>query len=263
MKACIARFFSVPRPNTRMIILHQIFLQENPDVTMSYVQFTRLCHELTSVRTIRMGGAEISLIKLGHVIVDRAFRSISMKNTISIDEKPIILKNYMVRSMRVLKEKRGPLYKSMLYGFKMNPFYLIAAVSMNGLLSFRLFDHPVHKEDFEGFIAHVSITFTKKTTQFLLYDNATFHNICEECQDILSENGFEITQTPPCGCFLDPIEEFFGIFDTLFRNKYQHEIVQSGYFNPLTRAQIKDLIIQSIHESNRSLKKQFMRALLF
>ena len=151
----------------------------------------------------------------------------------------------------------------MLFGFKMSPFYLIAAVNKDGLLSFRLYDHPVHKEDFEGFVAHVSMKYAKHSTQFLLYDNATFHNICEECRDIISNQGFEITQTPPCGCFLDPIEEFFGIFDSLFRNMYQNEIVSSGYFNPLTRSQVKNLIHQSLLESNRSLKKQFIRALLY
>ena len=99
MKAYVERFFSVPRPNTRMTILYKIFLKENPDLTLSYSHFAKLCGEITSVRTVRTGGAEVSLHKLGKVLVERAFRSITMDNTISIDEKHIVIKNYMVRSV--------------------------------------------------------------------------------------------------------------------------------------------------------------------
>ena len=82
-----------------MTILYKIFLKENPDLTLSYSHFAKLCGEITSVRTVRTGGAEVSLHKLGKVLVERAFRSITMDNTISIDEKHIVIKNYMVRSV--------------------------------------------------------------------------------------------------------------------------------------------------------------------
>ena len=72
-----------------------------------------------------------------------------------------------------------------------------------------------------------------------------------------------MTKTPPPWCFCDPIEEFFGIFDIIFKKKYQHCIVSTGYYNPLTRKQIKELITNSLIEADRSLIKEFRRALLF
>ena len=263
MEKRIKQFFRVPRPNVRLTILHQVFLAENKGINISYSQFTRIANRVTSVRTIRTGGAEISLKKMANVLVDRAFRSISMLNTISIDEKPIVIKNYLIKSARVLKSHKGALYKSMLYGIKMNPFYLIAAVTKDGLLCYRLYDNPIHKEEFEGFIAHISINYSAEEKQFLLFDNATFHKVCDECLDILNENGFEITNTPPSGCFLDPIEEFFGIFDTIFREKYQKAIVETGNFNPLSRSEIRDIIIVALQEANRNLRNQYIRAMLY
>lgn len=259
----IKEFFKSPRPNVRLTVLHQLFLQTYPQARCSYSQFTRYSKRMTSVHTIRTGGTEVDLIKLSNVLVSRAFLGVHIWNVISIDEKPVIVKNYMVNSVRVLKGKKGPIYKSMMYGIKMKSFYIIAAVSYKGLISYGILDHPVTKKDFEEFIAHVAMQNSKEETQFLLYDNATFHNICDECSDILNDNHFEVTKTAPSSCFLDPIEEFFAIFDYNFKTKYQKAVIETGLMNPLSRTEIKRIINNSLIDSNTSLIGQFTRACIF
>ena len=262
MKHRIHKFYSTPKPNVRLTSLHSIFLAENTEVHISYAHFCRLSRELTAVRTIKTGGVEVDLRKLASVIAGRAFHGINFTNTIAIDEKPVVIKNYLTRSIRVLKNHKGPMYKSMMYGIKMPPFYIIAAVDKNGLISFKVSDKPIHKEDFESFLAHVAIANRNDAKQYLLFDNASFHDVCPECLDILKENNFDVTKTSPSSCFLDPIEEFFGIFDTCFKEKYQKAIVTTGHFNPLTRHEIYELIINCLNEANRNLFHQFLRALL-
>ena len=263
----VKHFFRKPRPNVNSKILYRIFLVEalgsGDEKQLSYRHFCRLIKKVTCVKTVRTGGAEIDLFKLSAVISERAMLNVSAHNTISIDEKPVVLKNYLVRSCRVLKSHKGSLYKSMLYGIKMSPFYIIAAVSCDGMISFQIRDSPVHIDVFEAFITHVSKLRANGQQQFLLYDNATFHKITDECNHIIEENHFFITKTPPSGCFFDPIEEFFGIFGSIFKQKYQHSIVESGYYNPLSRSRVKDLIIESLIEADRSLIGQFRRALLY
>ena len=267
MEARVVKFFNKPRPNVNAKILYHVFLMEEfnslDETKLSYRHFCRLIKKVTSVKTIRTGGAEINLMKLAFVIAERACRGVNARNTISIDEKPIVIKNYLVRSYRALKNHIGPYYRSLLYGLKIPPFYIIAAVSIDGLVSYQINDKPIHVETFEGFIAHVSMHSNSPKKQFLLYDNASFHNISETCKEIILENNFEITKTPPSGCFCDPIEEFFGIFDSEFRIFYQKKIVESGVYNPLSRNQIKELINLAMGAADRNLKGQFRRALLF
>lgn len=267
MEASVKRFFKKPRPNVTIKILHRVFLMEEfgsaDERRLSYRQFCRIVKKVTSVRTIRTGGAEINLLKLGTVIAERACRGVQAHNTISIDEKPIVIKNYLVKSCRVLRSHVGPLYRSLLYGLKIPPFYIIAAVDINGLVSYQVNDKPIHIETFEAFVVHVALHRKSTKKQYLLYDNASFHNISEECNDLITENAFEVTKTPPSGCFCDPIEEFFGIFDSVFKKAYQEKTVECGVYNPLSRSEIKDLIHKSIFEANRNLRGQFRRALLF
>ena len=101
---------------------------------------------------MRTSGAEIDLYKLSSVIAERAVLNVNAYNTISIDEKPVIIKNYLVRICRVLKTYKGPLYKSMLFGIKMKHFYIIAAVDFGGLVSFQINDTPIHLDTFEAFV---------------------------------------------------------------------------------------------------------------
>ena len=263
----VIHFFRKPRPNVNMMILHRVFLKEEfnsqDEKKLSYRQFCRLMKKVTCTRTVRTGGAEINLMKLANVIVERAMLNVNSHNTISIDEKPVVIKNYLVRSCRVLKTHKGPIFRSMLYAIKMSPFYIIAAVDVEGLVSFQISDTPIHIETFESFIVHVAKLRANDERQFLLYDNASFHNISYECNKIIHENNFFITKTPPSGCFTDPIEEFFGIFNAIFKEDYQSKIVESGYYNPLTRLQIKDLIQEALLQANRNLNSQFRRALLY
>lgn len=263
----VIHFFRKPRPNVNMKILHRVFLKEefdeNDEKSLSYRQFCRIMKKSTCTRTIRTGGAEIDLKKLANVIAKRAYLGVNIYNTIAIDEKPVVIKNYLIRSCRVLKSHKGPLFKSMLYGLKMNPFYIIAAIDCNGLVTYQISDEPVHIEQFESFIVHVARVRSKETQQFLLYDNASFHNVSDECINIINDYNFLITKTPPSGCFTDPIEEFFAIFDSIFKKEYQDKIVESGYYNPLTRSQIRDLINNALKSADRSLIKQYRRALIY
>ena len=262
-KQYVQEFYSIPRPNVRLTILHQLFLKENPHSSLSYSQFTRISKRLTSIKTIRTGGAEVDLEKLSDVIVSRAFRGVNLTNVIAIDEKPVVIKNYMIKSMRVLKKHKGDIYKSMLYGMKIRAFYIIAAVAVNGLISYGIFDSPVSKVEFQQFVTRVAMTNCQSKPLFLLYDNATFHNIEDECTEIISEYNTEITKTAPSSCFINPIEEYFGIFDTIFRQKYQKSIIDTGLMNPLSRKEIKTIIEKSLMESNVNLRNQFIRAGIF
>lgn len=257
----VKKFYDNPRPNISMVLLHKVFVEETK-TAISYSHFCMLSKECTSVKTVRTGAAEIKLKQLAEVISERASFDINAFNCISIDEKPFVLKHYMVRSARVRKEHKGSLYESMLYGYKQKPFYLIAAVTCYGVISYRLYDDPITTSDFQSFLIHVVTTHSFDRTMFLLFDNASFHGIDDITAQIIGENNFNITKTPPSGCFTDPIEEFFAIVHSQFKRLYQEEVVRHGVYNTLSRGQVKNLIQKAIDLSDRNLLSQFRRALL-
>ena len=261
MDKAIENFYAKPRPNVRLTILHQLFLKENK-IKISYSFFVKLSKKYSKVQTVRTGAAEVKLEHIAATITNRVCNGINLYNTIAIDEKPFIPKSYLVRSARVSKDRKGPLYQSMLYGIKMEPLYLIAAINMKGIVSYRIHSKPITTEDFEAFLIHVSYVARRNIQQFLLYDNASFHAVDSFVEDALKENNFKITKTPPSGCFCDPIEKFFSIVDTKFKDALYEAVIATGSYSPLTRKELHDLINDCVYESNENFTSQFMRALL-
>lgn len=257
----VKNFYKKPRPNVRLTVLHRLFMKEE-QVTISYSCFTKLSKKYSKVKTIRTGAAEVRLINIAFCIAERSINHIDYTNTIAIDEKPFVPKAFLVRSARVSKDAIGSIYKAMLYGIKMRPFYLIAAVNVNGLVSYRLKNEPFNVHDFESFALHVSYIAASDRKQYLLCDNASFHGIHPIIERDIQNNGFEITKTPPSGCFCDPIEEFFGILDTKFKNSFYEAMISTGSYVPLTVSEIEEMIVDCIYSSNQNLIKQFERALL-
>ena len=257
----VNKFFATPRPNVRLTILHRLFQRERK-CECAYSTFVRLSKRVTKVQTIRTGAAEIKLSKMAETIAHRVTHNINMYNTIAIDEKPFVPKSFLVRSARVAKSSKGPLYESMLYGLKMDPVYLIAAVNKNGLICYQINRKPINTEAFESFILHVSFVAHSCEKQNLLFDNATFHEVHDYVRTALQDNNFEITKTPPSGCFCDPIEEFFAIVDDEFKDALYEAVVATGSYNPLTHGQLVDLVENCVLDANRQLTGQFRRALL-
>ena len=152
----IKQFYETLRPNFNMTILHSIYKKETGN-EVSYQYFAEISKKYSSVRTVRTGGVEIRIFQLAQVISDRAYYNINVFNTISIDEKPFILKNYMIRSCRTSKNFKGSIYKSLYFGYKMKPVYLLAAVSCYGVICYKLYDSPVTNEDFCSFLVHLVV----------------------------------------------------------------------------------------------------------
>ena len=155
MNKDVESFYAKPRPNVRLTILHQLFMKENK-IEISYSYFVKLSNKYSKVQTIRTNAAEVKLEDILAIVTHRVCNGINLFNTIAIDEIPLIPKSYLVYSVRVSKNSKGTLYKSMLYGIKMEPLNLIAAINMNGIVSYTIHSKPLTTEDFEAFLIHVA-----------------------------------------------------------------------------------------------------------
>lgn len=166
IKSEVYTFYKTPRPNVPMSILHELYQKEyHRRISLRY--FQSLSKKITSVKTVRTGAVEIKLDKLSATIAERAFYGVFMYNTVSIDEKPFIPKQYLVRSARVLKDSKEQIYKSLLYALKNKLIYIIAAVNCRGVMQVKILDDPVTKDDFEAFLVHLAYNHRADYRRFL------------------------------------------------------------------------------------------------
>lgn len=250
-----------PRPNMPCTLLHQLFIKEY-SIDTSYQYFDKVSKEVTTVKTIRTGAAEINLSKLADVITERAMFNVNIYNTISIDEKPFIPKQFLPKSMRVLKSHNKPIYKQLFFNLKRQPIYIISAVTCRGMICSKLFDHPILTSHFQNFIAHLCYNHRADHMRFLLFDNASFHFLDEETKLLLRDLDFSITKTPPSGCFTDPIEEYFAIVDQKFRRIFYDQVVNGDQIRTFGKKELISMVEEALRRSDGRLIKQFRRALL-
>lgn len=193
-----------------------LFIKETK-LDVSKVHFFEIYRNATRIQKIKTGGVYTRTNELIDVIVQRAYFGVNMNNTISIDEKPIIINNYKQNSVRVKKSNIGKIPSSSISSFKfldkLSNVYLLCAISCNCVVHYYLSNEPINTKSFNAFIHKVSslIKADEKRT-FLLIDNASFHGINDFVREFMQEKRFSLTRTSQMGCESNPIEEFFFIF---------------------------------------------------
>ena len=83
-----------------------------------------------------------------------------MTNTISIDEKPIIISKLKQKSVRIPKNHRGKVPSNTIKTFKLldnlNNLYLLCAITFNGVFLYHLSDSPIATAKFNAFLLKLS-----------------------------------------------------------------------------------------------------------
>jgi hypothetical protein len=211
---------------------------------------------------IRSGAADCEIEHIPSVITERVFYHIGAWNTIAIDEKPMNMKKFAPNSYRILKRsKHGPVYKPIFKMMKQSHFYLVGAITCHGLLLFAISDVPYNTDSFNQFLINVTRSIPPDGVQrWLLIDNALFHAIDPVVQEILCDMKIGVTHTAPSTCFFDPIEEFFGELHAVFLRRYEKYVLMTGRIVPLTREEIRQLIVQCVLDAgNHDMSKIYAR----
>lgn len=229
---------------------------------VSLTHFNNIFTNITRIQIIKTGGVYTRSAELIKTIVERAFFGVHMKNVIAIDEKPIIIKNYKQKTVRVSASFKGkmPSNKVKTFNFleKLQYIYLICAITYDSVFLYHLSNEPINAIKFNAFLHHLCTKVKKgENGKFLLIDNASFHNI-EECnKDIMKEKKIAITRTPPMGCIFDPIEEFFASFDFYLKKNLKKYIKQAS--TPLEQEAFTSIIHRSINDASKIDLEQIFR----
>ena len=136
-----------------------LFIKETK-LDVSKVHFFEIYRNATRIQKIKTGGVYTRTNELIDVIVQRAYFGVNMNNTISIDEKPIIINNYKQNSVRVKKSNIGKIPSSSISSFKfldkLSNVYLLCAISCNCVVHYYLSNEPINTKSFNAFIHKVS-----------------------------------------------------------------------------------------------------------
>jgi hypothetical protein len=114
---------------------------------------------------------------------------------------------------------------------------------------FALNNDPYVTMSFNAFTIKLAEVANPEQESFALMDNASFHHLYEITKEALAAKKLNVTRTAPSTCFLDPIEEYFAIVQQLFQKKLYTKIVRNGKLVPVSRQQVKGMIIASVYEA--------------
>jgi hypothetical protein len=81
-------------------------------------------------------------------------------------------------------------------------------------------------------------------------DNASFHQVDYSIWRDMEEKHLGIAPIVPAGCFMDPIEEFFGTVHALFHGKIDSIELARGVEASVSREEIYQNIIESVREAS-------------
>jgi hypothetical protein len=191
----------------------------------------------------------------------RAVYRITAYNTVSIDEKPFSPKKYAPTCVWQRRDQTGRIFKPLHKMLQQAPVYVIAAVDVRGLVRVALSDAPIKTETFNVFI-HGVLEYIPcdGVERWILIDNASFHALDDATEEELGKKNVGVTHTAPSTCFLDPIEEFFGMVTASFLSLYHTEVMSSDRF-VVTREKVKELVRESFRLcGSTSLEGAFARA---
>ena len=242
---------------------YSLFINEtNAKVSKTHVN--NIFSNLTRIQKIKTGGIYTRSKDLVETIVQRSIYGVSMMNTVSIDEKPIIINNLKQKSVRISKKHRGKMPSNKIKSFKLldnlNNLYLLCAITFNGVFLYHISDTPITTTIFNAFLLKLSNLINYESNgRFVLIDNASFHGIEEIVQNAMRFKKLAITRTPPLGCLFNPIEEFFAYFDYILRREIKKFLQKSNQL--LTQDEFIDIIHKSIRMTTEiDFKKIFRRA---
>ena len=237
-------------------------------IDCSYNYFAKIFGENTKVQVIKTGGVYCSHEDLVNVVVARAYHNVSINNTYAIDEKPLIPHKFTNTHVRVNKDHTGKASAKRVHGFdclkSCKPVYIICCISSNCVVGYTLLNEPCDTITYNAFLVRLVARIKKRedSLQYLLMDNASFHEILDETKDIIFSKNLAITRTPPLGCFCDPIEEFFGAVNASMTNlikNYAQDVKER-----MSQQIYVELIHQAISEAAHvDFKKLYWRAGLF
>lgn len=217
------------------------------NINVSKTHFYNIFSNITRIQKIKTGGVYSRSEELVDTIVQRSFFGVNMLNTIAIDEKPIIIKNYKTTSVRTNINHKGKIPSNKVQAFKhldrLSNLYIICAITYKGVLLYHISETPINTLKFNCFLKRLTTKINNENNCFLLVDNASFHSIDEEIKRVLGIHNLSITRTPPMGCLFNPIEEFFACFD----NKLRHKI--NTFLKKTTEPLSQDIFLEMIHES--------------
>lgn len=254
-------------------------LHVSNDITKAYSDFTtetglqvsrshffNVFSNITLVQNIKTGGVYTRSDELIDVLVMRSYFGVNMHNTYAIDEKPIIVNNYKSKSVRTLKKHKGKIASNKVHGFnfldKLKNVYLICCITCNCVVLYNISESPINTIKFNAFLKRLVSIINVQKGNFLLIDNASFHNVDESIKDLMAEKRIAFTRTPPMGCIFDPIEEFFANFDKILHKKLKNMIEKSEV--SLEQKTFIELIHASIFDASKmNLKQIFRRSGLF
>jgi hypothetical protein len=125
----------------------------------------------------------------------------------------------------------------------------LLAISVNGVFLHQIFSHPINTEDYNGFIYALTRRIQPDGNQrWLLRDNASFHKLNPTVEEAMAEVRLGETHTAPGACFMNPIENVFGLMDAIFRRKYAELVAAGGEIVPGSQARMEELIIEALQE---------------
>ena len=123
---------------------------------ISKTHFHNLYSELTRIQVVKKGGVYTRSSDMVRTLVQRSFYHVCMENVISIDEKPIVIKNYKQKTVRVSKEHRGglPSNKVHFYNYldNLKNVYIICAITHECVLLYHISDQPINTIKFNAYI---------------------------------------------------------------------------------------------------------------
>jgi hypothetical protein len=212
--------------------------------------FRRLVKKGGKVVTRKTGGMDRDLRIVARV-KDKGVRfRISAWNTLAVDEKPFVFDHYVLTSVIIPRDAPpGPFWSQTNRLPKLRSVYLLMAISVNGVMLHQLFDRPIKTDDYNCFIYALTQRIQRDGNQrWLLHDNASFHKLNPVVEEAMAEVGIGETHTAPGACFMNPIENVFGLIDAIFGRKYAQLVVDGGGLVPGSQARIEELIIEALQE---------------
>lgn len=256
-----------PQRSIPIIHLYAMF-KEQTNVKCSYQYFKKITDKFTKVQSIKTGGYFTRNIDIANVIAGRACNYVNAQNTICLDEKPFIPKKFSAKWLRVCRTFTGKATANKVKCTNplkdLSALYLICAISSKKVVLYSVLEEPVNKETFNAFLwALVNHIPYEGKRKYILFDNASFHGLEDIMKDKLDVNGLAITRTPPLGCFMDPIEEFFGQVHQEFKNFLSNRIAK--YDEPVSKTEYKMFVHAAVQTANANcnFKILYNRAGLF
>ena len=258
LKNLVLEFFKTIQPNVRLYLL-KIEFEKKYNVKISRSWFNELAKEFTHIKTVNTGAAEVKLSDVADLIVCRTLNRICVSNVWALDEKIFNPKQFVVKSVRVYKGYKGQVYKTLYSYLKTNPIYLLCCCAFDGIVGWIIQDTPIIAIRFNSFVVNLA-KLNNRSDRWLLFDNASIHEIDPTIHEILKEYHCNISYTAPCSCFTNPIEEVFSVIASNFLSKF-HDILLKEGFNGVARQKVIDLIVDSIKEvQERDFTHLFIRA---